>query len=332
MSAGRPLVSKLVRRPALAALALIVAGAAGAQAGDVGVAAAIAASPAPERPLAITVWYPAAGGGQAVTVGGTGVFSGTLALSDAPRPAGALPTVLLSHGGLRSAPDSGAWIGAALAGEGFLVAEVSAPNPAAPEAMASEIGARAADLSAALDALLADAGWRGSVDTARVAALGFALGGTAALLTAGATLDPVAFAGPCPTVAPAPDCAWAAARGIPEPFADGVVVGGALRDPRVGAAIAVDPEYARAIVPSPAGGAPTAVLGLGSAVPAPLGPGRVVDGAAPLDAFATCTAKGPAILADEKEDPALCGDASARAAAHAAIVAASVLSLRALLP
>jgi hypothetical protein len=69
---------------------------------------------APERGemLDATVWYPAAAGARAVLVGDNSGFQGAPARQDAPVADSSFPLVLLAHGGLRSAADSGAWIAA----------------------------------------------------------------------------------------------------------------------------------------------------------------------------------------------------------------------------
>lgn len=69
------------------------------------------ASPSPdvrERPLSLLIGYPSE---EQVsdTIGGNAVFEGASAARDASFPEGAFPIVVVSHGGVRSATDSGAW-------------------------------------------------------------------------------------------------------------------------------------------------------------------------------------------------------------------------------
>ena len=146
-----------------------------------------------ERPLSLSIWYPS-GATATGQVGGTAVFDGTGAALDAQGPDGAHPLVLLSHGGLRSAPDTGAWLAAALAEAGMLVAEINAPRPETAGAAMNEIWQRPRDIRRALDLILQDPAWAGRVDPGRIAVVGFALGGTAALSVSGAVLDADAYA------------------------------------------------------------------------------------------------------------------------------------------
>ena len=167
---------------------------------------------APERGvrLNVSVWYPAGAGGTAVTVGDNAVFQGTPARQDAPVADGSFPLVLLSHGGLRSAPDSGAWIASRLAAQGFVVA---APHPPRLEGASArdapkELWLRPADLSATLTAVASDPTLRSRLDAEAIGALGFQLGGTAALALVGARMDGRRYARSCDRGGTAADCAW----------------------------------------------------------------------------------------------------------------------------
>lgn len=286
----------------------------------------LAATAGDERPLSLSIWYPS-GAPATGQVGGTAVFEGTEAALDAQSPDGAHPLVLLSHGGLRSAPDTGAWLAAALAEAGMLVAEINAPRPETAGAAMNEIWQRPRDIRRALDLILQDPAWAGRVDPGRIAVVGFALGGTAALSVSGAVLDADAYARACdgPPRAEAPDCAWMGAEGASLGHLDRSRVAQAGRDPRIAAAVALEPDY-RSAFRAPAGvaGVPTLFLSLGE--PQPVSPGlpqaesAALPGATDSDAFPACTAAGPRILSAEGGDPALCGASrAARDAAHGAI-------------
>ncbi|WP_424926982.1 alpha/beta hydrolase family protein [Amaricoccus tamworthensis] len=210
-------------------------------------------------------------------------------------PTGPLPLVILSHGGLRSADDSGAWLAAGLAETGAVVVEVSAPRIETGVEAAAEIAARPGDISRAVDVMLNHAGWAERVDTDRIAVVGFALGGTAALAVAGAEVDAAAIAGACaPGGMGSPDCDWLAGQGASlEAFALAEA-----QDGRFGRAVAIAPEYAGALD--------------GADVPM-----RVVtlnDGLTLFDAFPVCTGRAPEILG---EGAVICGASDeARRAAH----------------
>lgn len=278
------------------------------------------------RPLSLSIWYPSAAAATG-RFGGTAVFDGTAVAADAPVPEGMRPLVLISHGGLRSASNSGAWLGVALAEAGMLVAEVNAPRPETAGQAVNEIWQRPRDIRRALDMILQDPAWAARVDPGRIAVVGFALGGTAALSVSGAGLDADAYARACdgPPRAEAPDCGWYAARGANLGQVDRSGIAAAGRVPQITAAVALEPEYRSAFrVPAGAAGVPTLLLVLGAPQPVPPGLAQAgsaaIPGATAADAFPACTEAGPRILRAEGEDPALCGASrEARAAVHAAI-------------
>ncbi len=80
----------------------------------------------PERiqELTVTLWYPA---GESVKIGENAVFEGVSARRDASIAEETFPVVLISHGGLRAAPNLASWIGADLAAKGFVAAVVESP-------------------------------------------------------------------------------------------------------------------------------------------------------------------------------------------------------------
>lgn len=274
------------------------------------------------RPLALSVWYPTDATPTA-TVGGNAVFRGVAAAPEAPLPAGPLPLVVVSHGGLRSATDSGAWLSSALARAGFLAVEVTAPRPDTAAAALGEIWQRPQDMRRAVDRMMADGDWRTRIDPERISAVGFALGATAALSVAGAPMDPARYRQACSPEggAPAADCRWLAAAGIGLEQTPPDALARLARDPRFTAVVALDPEYDAALG-EPASGVATlrVIFGTGegrAAAPPVAGRTVVLPEATAGDGFAVCTAAGPAILAEEEGDAALCGpSAEAREAIH----------------
>jgi predicted dienelactone hydrolase len=99
------------------------------------------------------------------------------------------PLLLLSHGTGGSA-DSLDWIASALAAHGYIVAGVNHPGNNALEPVTSEgfmlWWERATDVSEVLDGVLADPTLGSHIDTNRIGAVGFSLGGYTVLELAGA--------------------------------------------------------------------------------------------------------------------------------------------------
>jgi predicted dienelactone hydrolase len=300
--------------------------------------------------LDVRVWYPAGAGGAAVSIGDNAVFHGAPARQDAAIAGGSLPVILLLHGGLRSAPDSGAWIASRLAAAGFVVA---APRPprlegARAKNAPAELWLRPADLSATLTALEDDPTFRSRLDTKAVGVLGFQLGGTAALALVGARIDGQRYARSCDRGGTGMDCDWFASEGIDLHGIDLAPAERSKLDRRVRAAVAVDPELSDDFDPTSliAIAAPVRVINLGEpgSIRAELEasslarviPGALyetVAGATGSSAFNLCKPQAPAILRQEGDDEALCRDGQRpRAGVHALLAQMTASFFRAKLP
>lgn len=146
-----------------------------------------------QRPLATTVWYPAADGSLMAEVlipADKPVFTGGFAARNAVlEPGGRRPLILLSHGtggsGLQMM-----WLARRLAAAGYLVAAVDHHGNTAAEEAFDARGfrlpwERARDLSAVLDQLLAHPRFGEAIDPGRVGAAGFSLGGYTVVALAG---------------------------------------------------------------------------------------------------------------------------------------------------
>lgn len=275
-----------------------------------------------DRPLTMTLWYPGTGGTVEV-VGGNAVFTGVTAARDAAVAMESLPVVLVSHGGLRSAADSGAWLSAGLARAGYLAVEINAPRATSAAQGVNEIWQRPADVTRALDALTSDPAWSASLDPTRIATVGFALGGTAALALAGGLFDTTAYLQSCTPPHSGPDCGWFAAQGVALTSADGPALASPRRDPRIGSVVAIAPELVDVFADGLSTVAvPSLILSLGAAQSGTGAVPQTTLAATVFDGFAVCTPAGPDILREDGGDPAICGDSpSARDAAHAAILA-----------
>ena len=286
------------------------------------------------RPLALTVWYPGYGGTQE-NVGANAVFTGVIAGRDASLTEERLPVVLLSHGGLRSAEDSGAWLTAALARAGYLAVEINAPRPGMAINAVTEIWHRPNDVSRALDAILSDPDWSEHIDQDHISVVGFALGATAALALGGGEFELQTFVQPCNGTAGGPDCAWYQAQNVGLGSVDRNELAEPRRDSRISSIVAISPEYLDVF----SGGLssidiPTMFVALGRDNTAHTSPQpnsfsqAIFPDATMADGFQVCTPAGPAILADGGGDPALCGLSNeARQRTHRAIVGEIVIFL-----
>ena len=186
------------------------------------------------RPLRVTVWRPAGAG---------------------PHPA-----VLLSHGTGGSA-GSLAWLAETLQGAGFLVAAVDHHGNTRLEDYLVEgfvFGwERPRDLSLLLDHVLAVE----DVDSGRVGATGFSLGGYTVMALLGARVDPATVRAvldgtlPAPAVPEFPDLVATLRRGydderLAEIVADGA---GSMADPRVRAGFVIAPALGLLVSPGSLG-------------------------------------------------------------------------------
>lgn len=311
--------------------ALALAAAPALSAGLVGVREVIVAAPERAEPLTVTLWHPADGGGAAANIGENKVFQGVPALRDADVADGRFPVVLLAHGGLRAAPNQSGWIARELAARGMLVAVVPPKKLASPGEGAAEIWLRPADLSATLTALEAEPAIASHAAPGPAAAVGFFLGGSAALALAGARIDAESYARSCDAPPRGPDCAWFAAAGVDLHAVDASKVARSNLDPRIGAVVAIDPELTANLTADSLSGtaAKISVINLGApgAVPPYLdASGLQADGvsysalpeATAFSAMAMCQPRGGRILAAEGEDDTICKeDGAARSLAHA---------------
>ncbi len=336
-------------RHALAAGAIGLTGAAAADplAGYDRLTVAAAHRPAP---LQAAIWYPVGTPTYRNLIGDNAVFLGTPALVGAGVADGRFPLVLLSHGSGGNVDGLG-WLASALALRGAMVLGVNHPGSTTGDSSPRRsilLAERAADLGAALDQLLAEPAFAALLDTSRITALGFSLGGTTVLNLAGARIDPSAYRAYCDRLGEAAaDCTFFA-RGCVDLDALPASWGQDMRDPRIGAVVAVDPGLTYAFTPASVAAMtlPVLLINLGDEDRWPavdVGPagsdlvGRLPDArhevVAPAHHYtflARCKPEGAALLAAERDDP-VCDDPAGtdRAAVHAAIVdlVASALGL-----
>lgn len=151
------------------------------------------------RPLELVVWYPAAATAKPTLIADNAVFIGALAVSDAPPAAGEHPLVVLSHG-YGGNWGKLVWLASALAHRGYIVAAVNHPGTTTKDRnpqTAAQLWQRPADLSRAIDAVLAQPKPFGAVANGQIAAVGHSLGGWTVLEIAGVRFDPDLFSRDC---------------------------------------------------------------------------------------------------------------------------------------
>ncbi|WP_372423565.1 alpha/beta hydrolase family protein [Salinarimonas chemoclinalis] len=298
-----------------------------------------------DAPLVGDVFYPAGPGGTPARIAENAVFVGLDARVGAAPAEGTHPVVLLSHG-MGGHVRSLAWLAAGLAARGAIVVGVNHPGSTFGDfdhARALDHWTRAQDLSAALDALLADPTFGPRVDLGRVYAAGFSFGGFTALSIGGLRGDLAAYVAFCDGAAPdVAHCRELRAAGIDLSAREADLWDASYRDPRVVGVAAIDPGLHAGLGPAHAADLVETVvlIGLGAAgdrliatdfTPEGSGFATAVPQAdvvmlAPADHFTAlpvCKPEGPALLAEEGDDP-VCTDppGTDRAAVHAAIVAA----------
>lgn len=285
----------------------------------IGVQTMAADTASSERALSLSVWYPAQAGGTLEDIGRNAVFTGSSAFRDAPVSDKVSPLIIVSHGGLRSADESGAWVSARLAKAGFVVVEVNAPRPRRANDAVDEIWRRPQDVSRTLDTILDDPTWSSVIDRDRISVVGYALGGTAAVALVGGVFESGAFAQTCETVGNGPDCAWFAAQNVSLASVEKAALERSHRDPRISAAVAIDPEYPNSFLSDSLETLDGSLLvidlagddNLWSGTAMANGPGVKISNATSYDGFSICTEQGKAILIDDGGNPDLCGTTAA---------------------
>lgn len=152
--------------------------------------------------LLATVWYPAAATSREEPqwIGGPGnafAAAGVAAPDAVPAATPAkFPLIVISHGTGGSALAM-AWLGTRLAAHGFIAVAVNHPGNNALEPYTVQgftlLWLRARDLTAVIDGMLADPRFGPRIDTARVGAAGFSLGGYTMMEIAGGRTSPAFF-------------------------------------------------------------------------------------------------------------------------------------------
>jgi predicted dienelactone hydrolase len=183
--------------------------AAGPQRDPVGVTTRDFDDPARGRPLATTIWYPAAPGSVEEVIWWDGIFPGHGAWQAPLRAAPSrLPVVLLSHG---SGGDGSnlAWLAEGLAEHGYVVVAVDHPGDRFGDT--SQVGRFAAwrrprDVTVVLTRLLTDETFGPRIDAHRIGAAGHSSGGFTVLELAGVRFRPATMLAYCKGPHAGTDC------------------------------------------------------------------------------------------------------------------------------
>ena len=305
-----------------AVLALVLAGAAEA---DVGYLETVIEVDHRDVLVPLHLWYPAEPGTPEEVVGGNPLFEGHPAHPGAEPLGETAPVVLLSHGSGGNAPNLG-WLATALAERGMIVAAPNHPGTTSADSLPSRTvmpWERAWDMIAILDRLRRDPPEGLMPDTGRVATLGFSLGAHTALRVVGAQLSKDAFIDYCDGNDEL-DCGWLRRGGVNFEDIEALLYEGQDRDPRVDAAVAVDPALTQATTPEGLRviELPVLIVSLGADGTIPLAVEaddvagalpdarhRFVEGAVHLSFLGLCRDLPAEVIAEMTEGEPVCDDA-----------------------
>jgi len=293
--------------------------------------------------IAAGIWSPVGRATYAGEVGGNAVFEPVAAYIGAALPDEEMPLIIVSHGS-GSSIDGTAWLAAGLAERGALVVVLNHPGTTSGDSSPRRtvrLSERAADLSAVLDHVLADPYFSDRIDTDRITALGFSLGGSAVLGIAGLRLNAEAYRDYCERYGEAAqDCLFLMRGGVdfdnlPAEFSAD------MADARFTSIVAVDPGFTYAATPESAAAIehPVQLLSLGDSFPwfatdlraegsglvemLPNTEHAVIPNAHHFSFLPICTEVAPQLLVEEGEDP-ICDDPEGwdRSAVHEASIEA----------
>lgn len=220
-----------------------------------------------DAPLPVHVWYPAEQEGQAQLIGQNALFFGEHVLRDAAPRSGAKPVVVIAHGSCGNAPRLG-WLATRLETRGFVVIGTNHPGATSGDSdphQLTDVAARVADVKALMDFIEGPGGAALGADAGRLAVLGFSLGGPTAFTLAGLRLSKAQFLDYCAEGSQEIDCLWASRAGVDHTALDAARYEADHSDPRIDAAVLVDPVQMQAIVPEtlPRMTVPSLVVNLG---------------------------------------------------------------------
>ena len=281
------------------------------------------------REMSGALWYPSAGGDRTMFHGENGVFYGTEVLDGARMADGPFPVIVTSHG-LGGNIGALGWLSAGLARAGALVIAVNHPNSTTRDYDLQEglkHWTRVLDLQAALDYLAAQPEFAAHADFSRIHAVGFSAGGWTALAMGGLRADLEGYAAHCETAPPSPfHCSDLTRRGADLQAYSAREWNAGRKDDRIRAAAAIDPALTYGLGKAHALDLVDKVLliglgtsetrlpatdftetGSGFAAHLPEAEIEMMAPAAHFSALLPCKPQGPAILAEEGDEP-VCDD------------------------
>lgn len=313
-----------------------------AQSYQPGMTALAIADPDGGRDLQGFLWYPTEAAGPLTHDFDSKVWVGSRVVKDADFAAGRFPLVVLSHGMFGNAYNQ-AWLAAALAARGHVVAAINHPGTSTwlrDADQRRELWERPGDISRVIDHVLAAPGLAGHVDPDRIFVAGHSLGGFTALALAGGRYDAAKLKAFCDGMPGELACSILNDWNIAQTPADRAAMEADLSDPRIRAFALFDlggtqsfstQSLGRIDRPMLVFGAPIMNSGLtldieSRALVKALPPGKAdyiePDTLAHFDFLGQCKTGGLEILArEEPGDEIICmGGGADRAAKHKMII------------
>ncbi len=228
-----------------------------------------------KSPVKLDIWYPTTSTTAPQLLAQNALFYGAWVRPDAKALHDPAPLLLLSHGSGGNAERLG-WIASQLAAAGIVVVAPNHPGTMSNDSdpfQTVKVWERPADLSAALDFILATPPNSITPDPSRIGVLGYSLGGAAALGLGGVRLSKAGFIAYCDNAADTLDCGWMRRAGVDFSAIDQTLYEQSNRDTRIGTVIAVDPALPAAMQPDSLAplATKTLIINLGGPETLPLG-------------------------------------------------------------
>ncbi len=160
--------------------------------------------------VAFKVWYPTLSTEKPTVLTRSRIFKEVPVVLEANVSSGRYPLVVMSHGSGAN-NDTLAWLATELVKVGFIVAAPNHPGTTSGDSTpvdTPKLWQRTDDLSLLVSYMLDVWGGREHVDSQRVGALGFSLGGAAVMSLVGARANLESYAVYCETFPSMADCHW----------------------------------------------------------------------------------------------------------------------------